>query len=154
MPTTHKRAYTPICACGIYKHTHMPTHTPRHKVRPGSIIGPQQQYLQNNESRMWALKRASAKGLGLAAAWPWRDAPLGDRMLRGDSYVSQGFVTRKELHTLKGTPAHAHTRAHTHTCTHAHMHTRTRAHAHTRTRTHAHTHTHARTPTQATLRDQ
>lgn len=34
-------------------------------VRPGSVIGPQQQYLRSQEERMWALGRAGARGLGL-----------------------------------------------------------------------------------------
>ena len=38
-------------------------------VRPGSIIGSQQQYLQNNQSRMWALKRAAAQGRSPSQAW-------------------------------------------------------------------------------------
>jgi len=38
-------------------------------VRPGSVIGPQQQYLQDQEERMWALgKRPGVVGLGLSSA--------------------------------------------------------------------------------------
>ena len=33
-------------------------------ARPGSVIGPQQQYLKDNEARMWSLKRSGAQGLG------------------------------------------------------------------------------------------
>lgn len=34
-------------------------------ARPGSVIGPQQQYLKDNEARMWSLARLGAHGLGL-----------------------------------------------------------------------------------------
>jgi len=35
-------------------------------VRPGSVIGPQQQYLKDQEQRMWALGKSGVTGLGLA----------------------------------------------------------------------------------------
>ena len=35
------------------------------KVLPGSVICPQQQYLKDNETRMWNLKRLNSLGLGL-----------------------------------------------------------------------------------------
>ena len=36
-------------------------------VRPGSVIGPQQQYLKDQEQRMWALGEQRVKGLGVAS---------------------------------------------------------------------------------------
>jgi hypothetical protein len=34
-------------------------------VRPGSVIGPQQQYLKDQEQRMWAVGASGVAGLGL-----------------------------------------------------------------------------------------
>ena len=46
-------------------------------VRPGSVIGPQQQYLKDQEARMWALGEAKLPGLGLHSEGHAPRSPAG-----------------------------------------------------------------------------
>ena len=75
-------------------------------VRPGSVIGPQQQYLKDQESRMWSIGQMKLLGLGLdsdhsvprsPAAAPSQDAHASsDASAKLADMVTQGMHMRDQ----------------------------------------------------------
>ena len=57
-------------------------------VRPGSVIGPQQQYLKDQEARMWAIGQKGLQGLGLSGKGIVDEMP-GSPGPSGSSAISQ-----------------------------------------------------------------